>query len=258
MAVWFVTGAERGIGHRVAREALRRGHRVVATGRDPAALSDAFVQARGEVLLLSSQPDEAVERAMRRFGRIDVLVHDAARTVRGALAEATDAEARALFDDNVFDVLAMTRAVLPVMSAQQAGRIIVTGSAAGFAAPAGAGLYGASMAAVEALCEALRAELDGIGVCVTVVELGRFATVPAAFARGPLPAGDPGKAAAAIVDLLDVNDPPLRLQLGADAVAVVETKLEHVAQELDLWRPVSLSTASDHDAPGQNGHLPPG
>ncbi|WP_327588402.1 SDR family NAD(P)-dependent oxidoreductase [Nonomuraea sp. NBC_00507] len=264
MAVWFVTGAARGIGHRVAREALRRGHRVVATGRDLAAVTDAFAGVGGEVLpleldlLVPEAPAAAVEQAMRRFGRIDVLVHAAVRTVRGPLREATHAQARALFDVNVLGMLEVTRAVLPVLTAQQAGRVIAVGSAAGFSAPAGSGLYGASMAAVEALCETLRAELDEIGVCVTVVELGRFATLPTAFDRGPFLPGDPGKAAAAILDLLAVDDPPLRLQLGADAVAHVEANLEHVAQELDLWRPVSLSTASDHDLPGQNGHRPPG
>lgn len=263
MAVWFVTGAARGIGHRVAREALRRGHRVVATGRDLAAVTAAFAGATGEVLPLGldllrpEAPAAAVEQAMRRFGRIDVLVHDAATTVRAPLRETTDAQARALFDVNVVGMLAVTRAVLPVLSAQQTGRIIVVGSAAGFSAPAGSGLYGASMAAVEALCETLRAELDEVGVCVTVVELGRFTTLPAAFDRGPLLPGDPRKAAAAIVDLLAVDDPPLRLQLGADAVAHVEAELERVAQELDLWRPVSLSTDSDHDLPGRNGHRPP-
>ncbi|SNT55737.1 NADP-dependent 3-hydroxy acid dehydrogenase YdfG [Streptosporangium subroseum] len=264
MAVWFVTGAARGIGHRVAREALRRGHRVVATGRDLAAITEAFAGAGGEVLPLEldllrpEAPAAAVEQAMRRFGRIDVLVHDAARTVREPLRETTDAQARALFDVNVVGMLAVTRAVLPVLSAQQTGRIIAVGSAAGFSAPAGSGLYSASMAAVEALCETLRAELDEVGVRVTVVELGRFATLPAALDRGPLLPGDPRKAAAAILDLLTVDDPPLRLQLGADAVAHVEAKLEHVAQELDLWRPVSLSTASDHDLPGQNGQWPRG
>ncbi|MDP9846288.1 SDR family NAD(P)-dependent oxidoreductase [Streptosporangium lutulentum] len=263
MAVWFVTGAARGIGHRVAREALRRGHRVVATGRDLAAVTDAFDGVAGEVLpveldlLRPEAPASAVEQAMRRFGRIDVLVHAASRTVRDPLQETTDAQARALFDVNVVGMLAVTRAVLPVLSAQRAGRIIAVGSAAGFSTPAGSGLYGASMAAVEALCETLRAELDGFGVCVTVVELGRFATLPTAFDRGPLPPGDPYKAASAILDLLTVDDPPLRLQLGADAVAHVEAKLERVSQELDLWRPVSLGTVFDLDLPRQNGHRPP-
>ncbi|MGW0802558.1 SDR family NAD(P)-dependent oxidoreductase [Nonomuraea sp. NPDC002799] len=263
MAVWFVTGATRGIGHRVAREALRRGHRVVATGRDLPAVTAAFAGAAGEVLPLGldvlrpEAPAAAVEGSMRRFGRIDVLVHDAARTVRMPLEETTDAQARALFDVNVVGLLAVSRAVLPVLKAQQTGQIIVVGSAAGFSAPPGAGLYGASMAAVEALCETLRAELAEVGVSVTVVELGRYPTLPPVFDRGPLPPGDPRKAAAAIVDLLTAGDPPLRLQLGADAVTHVEAKLEHVAQELDQWRPVSLSTAADHDLPGQNGHRPP-
>ncbi|MFI6600094.1 SDR family NAD(P)-dependent oxidoreductase [Nonomuraea sp. NPDC050536] len=259
MAVWFVTGAARGIGHEVAREALRRGHRVVATGRDLTTVADAFAGAIGEVLPLEldpSHPEPAVEQAMRRFGRIDVLVHDAARTARVPLRETTDAQARALFDANVVGMLAVTRAVLPVLTAQQTGRIVAVGSAAGFSTPAGSGLYGATMAAVEALCEALRAEMDDTGVCVTVVELGHFSRLPAAFDRGTLPPGDPRKAAAAIVDLLDVDDSPLRLQLGADAVARVEAKLERVAQELDQWRPVSFSTGADEYLPGQNGHRP--
>ncbi|MFI7455415.1 SDR family NAD(P)-dependent oxidoreductase [Nonomuraea sp. NPDC049714] len=263
MAVWFVTGAARGIGHRVAREALRRGHRVVATGRDLTAVTDTFAGAAGEVLPLElevSRPETAsaaVERALRRFGRIDVLVHGAHRTARGPLDETTEARIKELFEVNVAGMLAVTSAVLPVLSAQRTGRIIVVGSAAGFSAPAGAGPYSASMAAVEALCETLRAELAETGVHVTVVELGRFATLPTPFDRSPHPPEDPRKAAAAIVDLLVTDDPPLRLQLGADAVAHVEAKLERVAQELDLWRPVSLGTGFEpEDFNRQNGHRP--
>ncbi|WP_049558594.1 SDR family NAD(P)-dependent oxidoreductase [Nonomuraea sp. SBT364] len=251
MAVWFVTGAARGMGQRVVREALRRGHRV-------AAASDLAADFAGELLPLEldpSRPEAAVAQAMSRFGRIDVLVHDLATIQRAPLRETADAQVRAVFDVNVFGMLAVTRAVLPVLTSQQTGRIIVVGSAAGFSAQAGSGLHGASMAAVEALCEALRAELAEDGVRVTVAELGRFNTVPAVFDREPHRPGDPRKAASAIVDLLTVDDPPLRLQLGADAVAHVEAKLEQVAQELDRWRPVSLSTDIDHDdLSGQNGH----
>ncbi|MFC7644751.1 SDR family NAD(P)-dependent oxidoreductase [Streptosporangium lutulentum] len=262
MAVWFVTGAARGIGHRVAREALRRGHRVVATGRDLAAVTDAFDGVAGEVLpveldlLRPEAPASAVEQAMRRFGRIDVLVHAASRTVRDPLQETTDAQARALFDVNVVGMLAVTRAVLPVLSAQRAGRIIAVGSAAGFSTPP-VRVCTARPWRPSRHC-ARRSAPSWTGSSLRDRRRTRPLRHLADGVRSrPAPAGDPYKAASAILDLLTVDDPPLRLQLGADAVAHVEAKLERVSQELDLWRPVSLGTVFDLDLPRQNGHRPP-
>ena len=185
----------------------------------------------------------------------------------GGVDEASDGEVRALFDTNVFGLLTVTRAVLPIMRAQGSGRVLTLSSSAGFAAGAGRGLYGAAEFAVEGLSEALRAELAPLGIQVTIVEPGSFRTdflstagvrrvatrIPAydgtvgelldalGSASGRQP-GDPARAGAIIRELGSLPDRPARLQLGSDCVALVEEKLAPVARELETWRETALST----------------
>jgi NAD(P)-dependent dehydrogenase (short-subunit alcohol dehydrogenase family) len=271
--VWFVTGASRGLGAAIVQEALARGHRVAATARDADVVRRAFPDSADSLLAAPVDvTDElsiraAVDATIARFGRIDVLVNNAGYGQVGAVEEVSDAAVRAVFDVNVFGVLNTLRAALPALRAQRSGHVINIGSVGGFATAPGVGLYGATKFAVEAVSEALHAELAPVGVNVTVVEPGGFRTdfldgsslrteqnviadyAPSAGAtRENLPtfnhaqAGDPAKAAAAIVDLTETDEPPLRLQLGADAVARVEAKLDLVRRELDQWRAVALST----------------
>jgi NAD(P)-dependent dehydrogenase (short-subunit alcohol dehydrogenase family) len=273
MPTWLITGASRGLGREIAAAALAAGHQVVATARDSGAVIAALPDA-GDALLAvdldvtdAQQAQAAARAAVERFGRIDVLVNNAGYGLFGAVEEASDAEVRALFDTNVFGVLNVIRAVVPAMRDQGAGRILNISSSAGFAAGPGRGLYGASKFAVEAISEVLHGELGPLGIRVTVVEPGslrtdflspgsrrRPATENPAYAAtvgalqeaiagndGRQP-GDPVKAAAALVDLAAADDPPLRLQLGSDSVALVEGKLATVADELDRWRAVAVST----------------
>ena len=127
MSVWFITGASRGFGLEITREALSRGDSVVATARNPQAVQDAIPDGGDRLLAVgldvgvSEQVSAAVEAAVERFGRIDVLVNNAGRGLVGAVEETSDAEARALFDVNVFGLLAVTRAVLPHMRAARSG-----------------------------------------------------------------------------------------------------------------------------------------
>ncbi|AHH95291.1 oxidoreductase [Kutzneria viridogrisea] len=275
MTTWFITGASRGFGLEIARQALDRGDNVVATARDPRAVDRALGGGDRLLAVPLDVTDErsaaaAVDAAMTRFCGIDVLVNNAGRGLLGAVEEATDAEVRAVFDTNVHGLLAVTRAVLPVLRAQRSGRVINISSVGGFTQRAGWGVYGATKFAVEGLSEAMAEELAPLGVRVIIVEPGAFRTdfldgsslhraansiedyagTAGRVASGVAgnnhgQPGDPVKAAAAIITVGTVDDPPLRLQLGADSVQRVQAKLDHVARELDQWRELALSTGHD-------------
>ncbi|MEU7072426.1 oxidoreductase [Streptomyces narbonensis] len=273
MSVWFVTGASRGLGAKITREALGRGHSVIATARDASAVMRAYPDEPGGLLAVSADVTEpgqltaAVEAGLAEFGRIDVVVNNAGYGLVGAVEEVSDEAARALFDVNVFGVLNTLRATLPTLRAQRSGHVLNIGSVGGFATAPGVGLYGASKFALEGISEALHGELAPLGIHVTIVEPGGFRTdfldsssmqvEPASIAdytagAGPVrealahnngrQPGDPVKAAKAVVDITETADPPLRLQLGADAVERVEAKLDLVRRELDAWRHEALAT----------------
>ncbi|MFI1255339.1 oxidoreductase [Streptomyces netropsis] len=275
MSVWFVTGASRGLGAEITREALDRGHSVIATARDASAVLRAYPQEPDGLLAVNAdvtEPEQlmaAVEAGLAKFGRIDIVVNNAGYGLIGAIEEISDKAARALFDVNVFGVLNTLRATLPTLRAQRSGHVLNIGSVGGFATAPAAGLYGASKFALEGVSEALHGELAPLGVRVTIVEPGGFRTdflsslsmqvEPASIAdyvagAGPVrealakndgrQPGDPVKAAKAIVDITEVAEPPLRLQLGADAIERVEAKLDLVRRELDQWRHVALSTGT--------------
>jgi NADP-dependent 3-hydroxy acid dehydrogenase YdfG len=150
MSVWFITGASRGFGLEITREALSRGDSVVATARNPQAVQDAIPDGGDRLLAVgldvgvSEQVTRAVQAAIERFGRIDVLVNNAGRGLVGTVEETSDAEARALFDVNVFGLLAVTRAVLPYMRAARSGLVVNLSSVGGFVAWPGWGVYAAT------------------------------------------------------------------------------------------------------------------
>ncbi|MFI0807216.1 oxidoreductase [Streptomyces echinatus] len=274
MSVWFVTGASRGLGAEITREALERGHRVIATARDASAVLRAYPEKPDGLLAVTADVTEpaqlaaAVETGLAEFGRIDVVVNNAGYGLVGAIEEVSDKAARDLFDVNVFGVLNTLRATLPTLRAQRSGHVLNISSVGGFATAPAVGLYGASKFALEGVSEALHGELAPLGVRVTIVEPGGFRTdflggsslrvEPASIAdydagAGPVreamaandgrQPGDPAKAAKAVVDVTEAAEPPLRLQLGTDAVERVEAKLDLVRRELDQWRHVALSTA---------------
>jgi NAD(P)-dependent dehydrogenase (short-subunit alcohol dehydrogenase family) len=276
MSVWFITGASRGFGLQIARDLLDRGHQVVATARRAETVTDALGDNENVLAVALDVTDEeqarqAVRAAVERFGRIDVLVNNAGRGLLGAVEEATDAEVRAVYDTNVFGLLTVTRAVAPVLRAQRSGAIVNISSVGGFVSSPGWGVYASTKFAVEALSEALHAELKPLGVHVMVVEPGYFRTdfLDSSslqiqqnriddYADGPAgqmritagernhdQPGDPVKAAAAIIDVVESERPPVRLQLGNDTIAAVEAKLAHVQAVLAQWRSVSESTDFD-------------
>lgn len=271
MAVWFITGANRGLGAAIVRQVLARGEQVVAASRRSEAASGLL---EGADLLsvrldVTSDSDaaQAVEEAVERFGRIDFLVNNAGRSLLGAVEEASASDVQEVFATNVFGVLAVTRAVLPVMRRQRSGTIVNIGSMGGFAQSPGWGVYGATKFALEGISEALAAEVQPLGIHVTIVEPGSFRTDfldstslrsasttiadyaetvdpvrAASRSRSGSQANDPDLGAAAIVDAVTAETPPFRLPLGHDAVSTIERKLEAVRLELDRWRSISEST----------------
>jgi NAD(P)-dependent dehydrogenase (short-subunit alcohol dehydrogenase family) len=272
MTVWFITGASRGFGLEIAREALSRGDSVVATARNPQTVLDAIPDGGDRLLAVAldvavpGQVSAAVDAAIGRFGRIDALVNNAGRGLVGAVEETSDAEARAIFDVNVFGLLAVTNAVLPHMRSQHSGLIVNLSSVGGFVAWPGWGVYAATKFAVEALSEAMTHELAPLGIKSVAIEPGPFRTnfldgssLSVAEARIADYAdtagaarnwavdsnhgqnGDPLKAAQIIVDLVCYDELPERIQLGANAVNDVAAKLERTARDLEQWREISLS-----------------
>jgi len=272
MQTWFITGASRGFGLRIARLALARGDNVVATARRAETVLDALgIHERLLALPLDvtdeDQARAAADAAAERFGRIDVLLNNAGFGLLGAVEEATAGEVERLYRTNVFGLLNVTRAVLPHMRAQRSGRILNISSIGGYRAGPGFGVYSSTKFAVEGLSESLHAELAPLGIHVTVVEPGYFrtdfldassltvsstsiadynGTAGAVRSRAAdlnhLQPGDPDKLARVLVDFADVPNPPVRLPLGSDTVAAIEAK--HISDALILreWRSVSVST----------------
>lgn len=273
MRTWFITGTSRGLGLEIARKALAAGDAVVATARRPETAAAGLPEAADRLLTLpldlrdEAQIRSAVAATLDRFGRIDVLVNNAGRGLLGAVEEVTDTEARSVFDTNVFGTLAVTRAVLPVLRRQRAGKIVNISSVGGFTQGPGWGVYGGTKAAIESFSEAMSAELAPLGIAVIIVEPGVFRTD---FLQGDslhkvaneladysetaggtrawvaandgLQVGDPVKAAEAVLCVVDAENPPLRLQLGADCVSRFESKIQRLLADLEQWRELSVST----------------
>jgi short-subunit dehydrogenase len=269
--VWMITGASRGFGAAIAEAVVANGDVLVATARNEESL--ASLRSAKDTLTLSldvtreEAAKEAVSAALTRFGRIDVLVNNAGYGFVGAIEEASAQEIEAIYRTNVFGLLNVTRAVLPAMRQQRSGHIINIGSQGGYQASPVLGVYGSTKFAVEGLSEALHAELQPLGIHVTVVGPGAFRTdfldarslhwaqsridgyaqmrgkaqayVEANNGRQP---GDPAKLAEALLRLVALPEPPLRLAFGADAIQRLESKSAVVAAEVQRWRLLSEST----------------
>ncbi|WP_329261674.1 SDR family NAD(P)-dependent oxidoreductase [Streptomyces sp. NBC_01478] len=276
MATWFATGASRGIGAEIARAALADGNNVVVAVRNPERVPDDLKKSENVFAVALDVTDDdsiprAVEAAVERFGGIDVLVNNAGRGLLGALEEITDAEARSLFDLNVFGLINVTRAVLPVMRRQGSGKLVHIGSRSGFEGEPGVSLYSASKFAVAGISEALSAELAPFGIQSMVVEPGVFRTdfldsssLSVAANRiadyDDTPAhvtldwidranhaqlGDPVLGAALVVEVTGTEQLPTHLYLGRDTLERLEVKYRQVQDDLAPWREKSAATAHD-------------
>ena len=269
---WFITGASSGFGLAFAKYALAQGHNVVATARRLDTLQEITSRAPERVLALAldvTRPQDAtaaVNAAITRFERIDVLVNNAGYGIVGAFEETPQDELRALMETNFFGAMNVTRAALPALRAQRSGAIVNISSLGGQLSFAGFSAYSASKFALEGASEALAQELKPFGIKVLIVEPGQFRTGFAGaglrhmplidaykdiiggtrdFARnmdGAQP-GDPMKAAAAIETSLESPNTPLRLQLGADAVDAVRNHAEALLSDLSTWEALARDTA---------------
>ncbi|WP_322094183.1 oxidoreductase [Paraburkholderia bannensis] len=269
--VWFVTGCSSGFGRELVLAVLERGWRCVATARNKASLDDLAPDAGERLLRVSldvtdaAQIESAVAQAYRQFGAIDVLVNNAGYGYQSSIEEGDEREIRAQFDANVFGLFAMTRAVLPGMRAKRSGHVINITSVAGLAGFPGSGYYSASKHAVEGFSDALLAEAGPLGIKVTCVEPGPFRTDWAGRSLVQTPnriadyaqtagarmqrtaegsgkqAGDPKRAALAMIRVSEVENPPRHLVLGAFGVDAVAARLRAALADIDGWRDASLA-----------------
>jgi NAD(P)-dependent dehydrogenase (short-subunit alcohol dehydrogenase family) len=275
MSVWLITGCSTGLGRAFASAALERGHDVVVTARDAGSVQDLVDAHPGSALALAldvtddEQVATAVAAAAERFGGVDVLVNNAGYGYRAAVEEAADDDVRRLFETHVFGTVRMIKAVLPGMRARRSGTIVNLSSIGARISPEGSGYYAAVKAAVEALTLSLRKEVAPLGITAMVVEPGGFrtdfagrslqqaATPIADYAdtagrrrkehdtvHGTQP-GDPGKAARALVDVVESGDAPYMLLLGNDASDAFRAALDALRDDVDAWDRVSRSTDFD-------------
>jgi NAD(P)-dependent dehydrogenase (short-subunit alcohol dehydrogenase family) len=268
---WFITGASSGFGRAFAAHALAHGYNVVATARNVSTLQALVEQAPQRVLALkldvtdAAGVNEAMQAAVVRFGRIDVLINNAGYPIVGALEETPEQELRAVMETNFFGAMAVTQAVLPILRRQRSGAIVNISSLGGQLSFAGFSAYSASKFALEGASEALAGEMAPFGIKVLIVEPGAFRTGLAGAAMRHMPImcdyqdvvgptrafahgmhesqeGDPRKAAEAIERALDTEQTPLRLQLGEDAINAVRSHAETLLRDLAAWEDVALAT----------------
>jgi NAD(P)-dependent dehydrogenase (short-subunit alcohol dehydrogenase family) len=275
--VWLITGASRGLGRAFTEAVLKAGDRVVATARNPEQLVELEKRYAEKIRTVpldvtnEAQAKAAFEAAIASFGALDTLVNNAGYGYVRPVEDTSLADFRAQIETNLFGVIIMTKAVLPYFRERRAGHIIQVTSIAGRIGPAGRAPYAAAKFGVEGFSESLSREIGPLGVKVTIVEPGGFrtdfagsstelsegrseydSTVGASvrFQRsynGKQP-GDPAKAAAALLHIASLSEPPLRLLLGSDCYAAAEKNALEKLESDRRWKDLSLSTDYSSDA----------
>lgn len=274
MSNWFVTGVSTGLGRAIAQVALAAGHTVVGTLRDPAAVP-AFETLGEEAVgvVLDVTDAEAVravvDAAEARTGGLDVIVNNAGLGYTGAIEETPLADAKALFDVNVWGALAVIQAALPHLRARRRGHIVNVGSISGMACWNGTGIYGASKFALDCIGRTLAQEVTPLGIRVTNVAPGGMRTefaakrllgaepaiadyADTAHVARPVLMGhhgeepsDPAKIAQAILAAVAADEPPLVLLLGTDALGYAEREFAMLQGQFDAWRDVTVGVGAE-------------
>lgn len=273
--VWFITGAGRGLGVDIARAALAAGHAVVATGRDAGKVLAAIGEHEDllAIKLDVTHPDDAqdaVEAAISKFGRIDVLVNNAGNFYAGFFEELSPDQVRSQIETLLFGPMNVARAALPVMRKQRSGVLLTISSTAGIAGGMFCTAYAAAKFGLEGWIESLAPEIEPFGIRTMLVEPGFFRTelLTADSTTYALPSiddyaqrtretvtawsgmdgkqgGDPAKLADAIVQLAGLDEPPIRFAAGSDAVQTFEAKANALLAQADAYRQLSSSLAHD-------------
>lgn len=270
--VWLITGCSTGLGRAFATAALAAGYSVAVTSRKISDIEDIVAVYPETAIALaldvttSADITRAVNATIERFGKIDVLLNNAGIGYFGSIEESDDAETRRMMEINFYGLANMTKAVLPVMRSQKSGHIINISSICGLYSFPGLGYYNATKYAVDGFSETLYREVKDLGIKVTIIAPGAFRTDWAgrsaqetkaaindyaitadAFksvirnSDGSQP-GNPVKAAAAIIAIVESNDPPLRLLLGTDALQQARVKLTELSGDFDAWESTTTST----------------
>lgn len=268
--VWFITGCSTGFGKQLAKEVLQAGYKAVVTARNTNDVQDIISAYPSTSIAVkldvtnAAEIKEAVEKAIQRFGTIDVLVNNAGIGYFGAIEESEEDEVRRMFEINFFGLANMTNAVLPILRNQKSGHIINIASIGGLVSFPGVGFYNATKFAVDGLSESLAKEVAHLGIKVTVICPSGFRTdwagrsannskividdyAPSAHANlntirknsGNQP-GDPVMAAKAIVMVVEAEKPPMRLLLGVGAMKGGRLKLESLKTDFDTWESVTV------------------
>ncbi|MCW3058988.1 MAG: short-chain dehydrogenase/reductase [Capsulimonas sp.] len=273
--VYIITGTSSGFGRALAEAVLDRGDCVVVTARKPEAVNDLIEKYPETALAVQLDVTNAgdhqavVDATLAKFGRIDVLVNNAGRGSLGAAEEFTLEQLRDQMEVNFFGAVEMTRATLPAMRQQKSGRILNLTSIGGRIGYQAFAVYCASKFALEGYSECLREEVKPLGIHVTIVEPGAFRTDFAGdsnmrpnteiedykpiiepmrqylYGNAGQQPGDPRKAALAMIQAVESDNPPLRLVLGADAYGLLEQKRAAEQKELAAWREIGEDTAFD-------------
>ena len=263
--IWFITGASRGFGRVWAQAALRRGDKVAATARHTESLA-ALVDTFGDAVLPipldvtdRAAVFDAVARTHQHFGRLDVVVNNAGYGLFGAIEETSEQQARAQIETNLFGALWVTQAALPYLRAQGGGHVLQVSSIGGVLAFPNMGLYHASKWGLEAFSEALSQEVAQFGIKVTLIEPGGYATdwagssaahtrplpaydatrAAAAQFLGSYPLGAPEATGAAILAIVDAEEPPLRVLLGGPPLQMARDAHTRRLATWEQWERVS-------------------
>lgn len=271
MKTILITGASTGFGRAIAEESLNRGHQVVLAVRNPESVADLAARFPGKAhpipfdLTKPADAERAVRETVEQFGSLDVLINNAGYGLLAALEESTDEQLARNLETNFTGPFRLIRAALPVMRGQKSGHIITLSAIAAYANHPGFAVYGGAKAALDAACDAAAQETAALGIKFTQVIPGPFRTdfigrsldhatrLPDYEAtvgkfggflskmEGKQP-GDPAKAAAAILDLIDAEKPPFRFVLGNYGTTTFGRKLASIEAELNAWKEKGLPT----------------